>query len=136
MIQYKSLKKDDESFEKFHDRVLSNYTKAYIGFFVQFKAYLTRNNIKLDLNIDEIEKTGKHEEYELFSFGRKIYYKLTKQSAFREYDGYTNKNSNETIEPISQLVQDIDLNLANIITKILAIKDKRAVVFSEILENL
>ena len=136
MIQYKLLKKDNESFEKFHDRVLSHYTKAYIGFFLQFKAYLSRNNITLDLNIDEIEKTGKNEQYELFSFGRKIYYKLTKQSAFKEYDGYTNKNSNEKIEPVSKLSKDIDQNLDNIVTKILAVKDKRAVVFSEILGDL
>ena len=136
MVQYKSLKKDDESFEKFHDRVLANYTKAYIGFFVQFKAYLDRNSIDLPLNIDEIENTGQNEEYELFSFGRKIYYKLTKQPAFKEYDGYTNKNPNETIEPVSKLLQNVDSNLDNIITKILDTKDKRAVVFSEVLDNL
>ena len=136
MIQYKSLKKANESFEKFHDRVLNNYTKAYIGYFIQFKAYLSKKNIELDLYIDEIEKTGHNEEYELFSFGRKIYYKLTKQSAFKEYDGYTNKNLNEKIEPISKSVQDIDLNLDTIISKILDTKDKRAIVFSEILEYL
>jgi hypothetical protein len=136
MIQYKLLKKDAESFEYFHDRVLANYSRAYIGFYLQFKAYIKKNNIELDLNINDIEQTGKNEAYELFSFGRKIYYKLTKVSAFKEYDGYSNKYADEKITNASKLVENIDKNLDSIISKILNTKDKRAVVFSEVLEEL
>ncbi|SFV74632.1 Ferredoxin--nitrite reductase [hydrothermal vent metagenome] len=132
MLQYKALKKEGESFEKFHERVLSHYTKAYIGFFLQLKTYLSKKGIEIKLDIDEIEKTGHNEEYELFSLGRKLYYKLTKQSAFKEYDGYTNKNPNEKIEPITKIVQDIDPTLAMIVTRILDVKEKRAKVFSEL----
>jgi len=136
MIQYKLLKKQNESFEKFHDRILANYTKAYIGFFLQFKAYLTKNNIELEFNINEVEQTGKNEQYELFSFGRKLYYKLSNQTPFKQYDGYTNKNPDEKIIPIKKLVPNIDKNLDTIITKILDIQDKRIVVFSEILNEV
>jgi ferredoxin-nitrite reductase len=136
MVQYKTLALEGESFESFHDRVLALYSKPFIGFFIQLKAYLRSKNINLDLNIDEITPCAKVEEYEIFNLGRKIYFKYTNHTPFKEYQGLTNKNPNEKIEPINKLVDNIDENINIIVSKTLDIQDKRAIVFSEILEYI
>ena len=134
MLQYKMLQKHNESFENFHDRVLSKYSKAYIGFFIQLKAYLSNNKIDINLNIDELVSCGKVEQYEVFNLGRKIYFKLTNHSAFKEYRGLSTKNDNEKIEPINKIVENIDENIDKLVLKILDVQDKRALVFSELME--
>jgi len=136
MNQYKLLHKQNESFEGFHDRVLSNYSKNYIGFFIQLKAYLTSNNIDININIDELTACAKVEEYEVFNLGRKLYFKLTNHSAFKEYRGLTSKNENEKIEPLNKMIDNIDENINNLISSMLDIQNKRASVFSQLLENI
>jgi len=136
MHQYKLLHKQNESFEGFHDRVLSNYSKNYIGFFIQLKAYLSSQNINLDLNFDELTPCAKVEEYEVFNLGRKLYFKLTNHSAFKEYRGLTSKNENEKIEPLSKVIDNIDENINNLVSSMLNIQSKRATVFSQLLENI
>lgn len=136
MIQYKTLKKANESFESFHDRVLGNYTKSYIGFFIQLKNYLTQHNINIDININEVPPCGKIEEYEVFNLGKKLYFKLTQKTAFKEYLGLSNKNPNEKIEPLTHFINNLDETLEKIILKSLDIQEKRAVVFSELLNIL
>jgi ferredoxin-nitrite reductase len=134
MIQYKTLAKLNESFESFHDRILSKYSKNYIGFFIQLKSYLSTKNIDIDINIDELTSCANVEEYEVFNLGRKIYFKLTNHSAFKEYRGLTSKNDNEKIEPLNKMIDNIDENLNTLVSKMLDIQDKRAVVFSELQE--
>ena len=134
MIEYKTLSKLNESFESFHDRVLSLYSKAYIGFFIQLKAYLSYKNISIDLNINELTPCAKVEEYEVFNLGRKLYFKLTNHSAFKEYKGLTNKNPNDKIIPLNKMVDNVDENLSSLVSKTLDIQDKRALVFSELLD--
>ena len=136
MNQYKLLHKQNESFEGFHDRVLSSYSKNYIGFFIQLKAYLSSKNINLDLNFDELTPCAKVEEYEVFNLGRKLYFKLTNHSAFKEYRGLTSKNENEKIEPLSKVIENIDENINNLVSSMLNIQSKRATVFSQLLENI
>jgi len=136
MVQYKTLALEGESFEEFHDRVLSLYSKPLLGFFIQLKAYLRSKNINLDLNIDEITPCAKVEEYEIFNLGRKIYFKYTNHTPFKEYQGLTNKNPNEKIEPLNKLVTNLDENINTIVSKTLDIQDKRALVFSELLEYI
>jgi len=136
MQQYKLLHKQNESFEGFHDRVLSSYSKNYIGFFIQLKAYLTSNNIDININIDELTSCAKVEEYEVFNLGRKLYFKLTNHSAFKEYRGLTSKNENEKIEPLSKVIENIDENINNLVSSMLNIQSKRATVFSQLLENI
>jgi len=132
LLEYKKLRNKKESFEKFHDRILSNYTPAYIGFIMQLKAYLRNKNIVIDLDIDKVAKTGKNEEFELFELGRKLYYKLSKEEPYSAYSRFTNENPREKIVDIRKLVPTIDENLEIIISKMLDVENKRAAVFSEL----
>lgn len=133
VLEYKKLKNKHESFESFHDRILSQYTSAYIGFFMRLKAYLKAQQIKLDLNIDEVAKTGKNEEFELFELGRKLYYRLAKREAYSAYDRFTNENKREKMQDIRKIVPDINNNLADMIEAMIG-DQTRAVVFSELFD--
>ena len=128
MLEYKKLRNANESFEKFHDRVLSQYTSAYIGFVMQLKAYLKANAIVLDFNINRVSGTGKNEEYELFELGRHLYHKLTDKEPYSSYERFTHANTREKPEPLLQ----VDQKLAEMIERMLA-STQRAVVFSELL---
>ena len=132
MLEYKKLRIKNEPFEKFHDRVLTLYTSAYIGFFMQLKAYLKSKNIELDLDIDRVLNTGKNEEFELFELGRRLYYLFTKQEPYSSYERFTNANPREKLEDIRKLCLHVDENLALMIEKIIG-KENRALVFSELL---
>ncbi len=133
VLEYKALRNKNESFESFHDRVLSQYTSAYIGFFMRLKAYMRAEELMIDLNINEIKKTGKNEEFELFELGRKLYYRLAKKEAYSAYDRFTNENKREKMYDIRKLVPDVDNNLAKMIEDMIG-NQKRAVVFSELLD--
>jgi len=133
VLEYKKLRLKNESFEKFHDRILRDYSHAYIGFYMQLQAYLRSKNIGIDLNINQITKTGHIEEFELFELGRKLYIALSKQEPYSAYNRFTNENPREKLEDISKLVPDIDKNLKVMLTKMLDNDiNKRAVVFSEL----
>lgn len=133
VLEYKKLRLKNESFEKFHDRVLSQYTHAYIGFYMQLQTYLRMKNINIDLNINKISKTGKNEEFELFELGRKIYFALSKQEPYTAYNRFTNENHREKLIPLRKLISNIDNNIAALVFKMLDVEEKRAVVFSELL---
>ncbi len=133
VLEYKKLRLKNESFEKFHDRVLSQYSHAYIGFYMQLQAYLRTKDIDIDLNINKITKTGKNEEFELFELGRKIYFALSKQEPYTAYNRFTNENRREKLIPLHKLVPNIDKNIAELVLKMLDVEEKRAVVFSELL---
>ncbi len=130
--EYKKLRLKNESFEAFHDKVLSQYSHAYIGFYMQLQAYLRTNNIDINVNINKITKTGKNEEFELFELGRKIYFALSKQEPYTAYSRFTNENPREKLIPLKKLVSDIDNNINELVTKMLDVEAKRAVVFSEL----
>jgi ferredoxin-nitrite reductase len=131
-LEYKNLRVQNESFESFNERILLNYSPAYIGFYMQLGAYLRANKIDINLNINSIQKTCKTEEFEIFELGRRLYYQLTKQEAYSAYSRFTNENPRETLTPITQLSANVDANLATLITKMLENDQKRAVVFSEL----
>lgn len=135
VLEYKKLRFKDETFEKFHDRVLSSYTSAYIGFYMQLGAYLNANKINLEINLNKISNTGKNEEFELFEFGRKLYFALTKKEPYSKYERFTNENKKEKIEDIRKIALHVDENLAQMIEKMLA-NEQRAVVFSELLHYI
>ncbi len=135
MLEYKRLKEKNESFERFQIRVLKQYTPAYIGFMMKFKAYTRQNNIDAEIGFNLKTNTGKNEEFEVFEFGRRLYYTLSKKEAYSAYDRFTNVLKNEKLEPIKNLVPNIDENIAKMLDAILATKeDSRAVVFSELFE--
>jgi len=132
-LEYKKLKGKKESFESFNDRVLLNYSPAYIGFYMQLQAYLRAKNIKIDLDINRVLKTGKNEEFELFELGRKLYYLLSKQEPYAAYSRFTNENRREKAENINKLVPNLDDNLSKLIMKMVQEEKERADVFSELL---
>jgi ferredoxin-nitrite reductase len=134
MLEYKKLRKEGEVFELFYDRVLKSYTHAKIGFTMMFQAYLRAKNIEIDLGFETKVITGKNEEFEVFEFGRKLYYQLSKKEAYSAYERFTNVNKREKLEDIRKLVPNIDENIATMLDLILHTDEsRRAVVFSEIM---
>ncbi|ADN08775.1 ferredoxin--nitrite reductase [Sulfurimonas autotrophica] len=133
ILEYKKLRLKNESFEKFHDRVLSQYSHAYIGFYMQLQAYLRAKHIDINLDIKKMTKTGKNEEFEIFELGRKIYFSFSKQEAYSAYDRFTNENPREKLTNIKKILPELDENIANLLTKMLDNNESnRAVVFSEL----
>jgi ferredoxin-nitrite reductase len=134
MLEYKKLRKNDEAFELFFDRVLKNYTNAKVGFIMMLQAYLRSKNIEVDLGYETKVMTGKNEEFEVFELGRKLYYKLTKKEAYSSYERFTNVIKSEKLEDPRKLLPNIDENIALMLESILNSKEeRRAVVFSEIM---
>ncbi|MDH4944173.1 ferredoxin--nitrite reductase [Sulfurimonas sp. C5] len=133
MLEYKNLRKERESFEKFHDRVLSSYSSAYIGFFMQLKAYLRSRNIELELKINKIAPTGKNEEFEIFELGRKLYYQLFKEEAYSSYERFSNENPREILPDLSN--SNLDKKLLLLIETMIG-NQTRATVFSELGEYI
>ncbi len=134
VLEYKKLRNKQESFEQFHDRVLTQYTPAYIGFYMRLQAYLRAKKIPNELRINAVAKTGKNEEFELFELGRKLYYQLAKEEAYTAYSRFTNKNKREKLLDLRKINPDIDENIAQMTFKMLESEEKRAVVFSELIE--
>ena len=133
MLEYKKLKTKNESFEGFNDRVLKQYTTAYIGFIMKLGAYLREKNVDVEIGFIPNTNTGKNEEFEVFELGRRLYYNLSKKEPYSAYDRFTNILKNEKLEDIRVLVPDIDENIAKILEHILNTKEQnRAIVFSEI----
>ncbi len=133
MLEYQKLKHETESFERFYDRVLSQYSSAKIAFVMKLGAYLRSKNIEVEFGFNANSNCGKNEEFELFELGRKLYYHLAKKEPYSAYERFTNILKNEKLEDIRVLVPDIDENIALMLERILDSKaERRAVVFSEI----
>ncbi len=136
MEEYDRLRLKGESFEKFFDRVLSNYSFASIGFMMRFLAYCKEKKILIDgFGFFENVSTAKNEEFEIFEFGRVLYYKITKTEPYNEVERFTNVNKREKPQDIRKLVPGIDENIAAIVEKCIDPNEaKRAQVFSELWE--
>jgi ferredoxin-nitrite reductase len=133
MLEYRRLKNHFENFEQFHERILKLYTPACIGFMMKIGAYLREKNIDVEIGFSEKVNTGKNEEFEVFEFGRRLYYKLAGKEAYSSYERFTNTLKNEKLQNIRELIPCVDENLALLCEKILDTKEqKRAVVFSEL----
>jgi len=134
MIEYKNMRNNGEHFEAFHDRVLTNYTSAKVGFVMMLQAYLRAKNIEVDYGFETKVLTGKNEEFEVFELGRKLYYQLSKKEPYSSYERFTNVLKKEKLEDIRKLVNGIDENIAQMLDLILhSDENRRAVVFSEIM---
>jgi len=134
VLEYKNLRNNNEVFESFYERVLKLYSNANIGFIMMFQAYVKAKSLNIKSGFDTKVITGKNEEFEVFEFGRKLYYQLSKQEAYSAYDRFTNVNKREKLEDIRKLVPGIDENIALMLDVILhSDENKRAVVFSEII---
>ncbi len=137
MLEYKKLKKDNESFEGFNDRILKQYTTAHIGFMMKLCAYLREKEIDVEFGFNAKINTGKNEEFEVFELGRKLYYNLSKREPYSAYDRFTNVLKNEKLEDIRSLIPELDENIALMLNHILnTTENNRAVVFSEITDYI
>jgi len=134
MREYRRLKKAGESFEQFNDRILNNYTLASVGFVMRLKAYLDHKNIEIDFGFRADVPTGKFEQFEIFDFGRKLYYKLLEHEAYQSYDMFKPTLKSRLLEPI-KTDKTIDQNLSDMIYKMIHPDEaKRAEVFTELNE--
>ncbi len=133
MLEYKRLRNEGEDFESFHTRVLSYYTRAYVGFVMMLKAYLRAKNIDIVCGFETKVLTGKNEEFEVFELGRKLYYHLTKKEPYSSYERFTPGNKREKLTDIRKLVPGTDEVIALMLEYMLNPNERlRAVVFSEI----
>ncbi len=104
ILEYKRLKKSNESFEKFFDRVLVNYSYGAIAFMMSFNYMISRkfdlpnNKIKLE----EESKTFSNESLEIEYFGRVLRERLNPQIA-----SLVDKMSSD-IGSFSELLEDIN----------------------------
>ncbi len=130
--EYRRLKKPQESFEQFYDRVLVHYTRAYIGFMMRLLAYLRFKNIALDIGFSTKAETGKIEAFELLDLGRHLYYQLLKKEPYSSYTHFA-PTLKETLKKPHELDISIDENLSEVIYKMIHPNvEKRAEVFSEL----
>jgi len=139
---YAAHKQRAETYEAFDDRFLSrNYSFQALAFFTKINYIL---NDKLDLNVMlELEaepKTSKREEYELFSFGLKLFKLLTGEKRFDSVVGLeATKVRPRKIkrDEVSKLNPKVPAKLSEIIYNMThEKKSERAAVFSELLMAL
>ncbi len=135
MLEYRSLKNPHETFEQFHDRVLSFYSSGAIGFIMKLQAYLRSKNIEADIGFTLHVKSAKEESNEIFDIGRKLYMALTKEKPYTAYEGFAPKFKETLISPKS-INSSIDENLSTMIYNMLRTDEQRALTFTELMEYI
>ncbi len=132
MLEYRRLKKQGESFEQFHDRILTHYSSAAIGFIMKLQAYLRSKNIDLPFGFESSVTTGRTESFELFDFGRRLYVQLLGAEPYLTYNHFAPTGREKPKVP-AEADSRIDENLSTIIYKMLHPHEiERAEVFSEL----
>lgn len=130
--EYKRMKLPTESFEQFYDRILAQYSRAGVGFMMQLLAYMRSKSIDLDFGFEPFVKMGANEEFELFEFGRKLYYQLMGEEAYSEY-GYFSTVKRTGLKPLTHSNTSLDDNLSELVYKMIhPNEEERAKVFSEL----
>ena len=139
---YAAHKNKNETYEAFDDRYLSrNYSFQALSFFTKINYIL---NEKLDLGVmlelDKEPKSGRREEYEIFTFGLKLYKLLTGEKRFEAVDGLSPvlvKPRTIKRDTVSKLNPKVPPKLSEIIYQMThEKKSERPAVFSEILVAL
>ena len=140
---YAKFKNRGESFEEFEERFLSaNYSYQAIAFFTKINYIL---NDKLDLGVtlelSDKSRTYKKENYEIMSFGIKLFKLLTDEKRFvgvdDEFEPILNQPRKITRDEISKINPKVPKKLSEIIYMMTDINKKsRASVFSELLVEL
>ena len=132
--EYRRLKQKGESFERFHDRVLSLYSPAAIGFMMRLQAYLRHRKIAVEIGFEPRVKTGKTEEFELFDIGCRLYSRLVGNEAYAATERFA-PVLNEKLQPLGKTDPGIDAVLAEAVYRMIhPDAGARAVVFSELHE--
>jgi ferredoxin-nitrite reductase len=131
-----------ESYEAFDDRFLSrNYSFQALSFFTKIN-YILNDKLKLDIpfELDAEPKSAKSEEYELFTFGLKLFILLTGEKRFQAITGLKPTLVNPRKikrDEVSKLNPKVPLKLSEIIYNMThEDQAKRAQVFSELIVAL
>ncbi|WP_309497655.1 ferredoxin--nitrite reductase [Sulfurovum sp.] len=139
---YASFKERAETFEAFDDRFLSaNYSFQALGFYTKIN-YVLNDKLGLDVafELDNEPKSSKREEFELFSFGLKLYKLLTGEKRYDAVIGLAPnmlKPTSITRDTVSRLNPKVPAKLSEIIyTMTHENKRERAAVFSELIVAL
>ncbi len=125
VLEYKRLKKPNESFEKFNERVLSKYSYGALAFMMSYN-YIVDEPQKLSL--DQEPKTLGHEAFEIFHFGEKIYRLLEEKSPYGIVKNFAPVGKNVKLSQKSAM--------SDIVDKMIDSGTSRAEVFTELLIDI
>ena len=139
---YAAHKQRAETYEAFDDRFLSrNYSFQALAFFTKIN-YILNEKLQLDVafELDAEPKSSKREEYELFTFGLKLFKLLTGEKRFESVIGLeATKVKPRTIkrDEVTKLNPKVPEKLSEVIYNMThEKKNERAAVFSELLVAL
>ncbi len=139
---YAAYKERGETFESFETRFFSkNYSYQAIGFFTKIN-YILRDKLGLDVmfELDKEPKSGRREEYELFTFGLKLFKLLTGEKRFEAVTGLTPTLARPRKikrDEVTRLNPKVPPKLSEVIYNMThENKSERAQVFSELLVAL
>ena len=139
---YAKNKQRAETYEAFDDRFLSrNYSFQALGFFTKIN-YVLNDKLGLDIafDLDKEPTTSKREEYELFTFGLKLFKLLTGEKRFEAINGLKPtlvRPRKITRDEVSKLNPKVPEKLSEVIYNMTHENQKeRAAVFSELLMAL
>ena len=138
---YAIFKKKGESFEAFEERFLSaNYSYQAIAFYTRINHILESYGLGVTFDLEENPKSGKREEFEIFSFGIKLFKLLTGQKRFEAVEGLDPVLARpRSIDPdtVTKANPNVPEVLSQVIYKMThEQKRMRPAVFSEILLEL
>jgi|GEM_PF-140266 len=139
---YAAFKHRGETYEAFDDRYLSaNYSFQALGFYTKIN-YILNEKLGLDLwfRLENEPKTFKKEEFELFSFGLKLFKLLTgekRYEAVENFEPVLTKPKKITRDKVTKLNPKVPEKLSEIIYNMTHQEKRyRAQVFSELLVAL
>ena len=139
---YATHKLRAETYEAFDDRFLSrNYSFQALGFFTKVN-YILNDKLGLDVSfeLDKEPTTSKREEYELFTFGLKLFKLLTGEKRFESISGLKPtlvKPRKISRDEVSRLNPKVPAKLSEVIYNMThENQSERAQVFSELIMAL
>ncbi len=130
MLEYRRLRKKDETFERFNTRVLSQYSKEAIGFMMMLMAYVREKKMDINIGFKENIRSGKNENFEIFELGMKLYKEVMGRKAYDLTEDFRPVFPKK-LDEISIKNSNLDENFAKMINMMLKEKN-RAIVFSEL----
>ncbi len=139
---YAAFKHRGETYEAFDDRFLSaNYSFQALGFYTKIN-YILNEKLGLDLwfELEHEPKTFRKEEFELFTFGLKLFKMLTGEKRFESVENFEPvliKPRNITRDEVTKLNPKVPAKLSEVIYNMThQEKRERAQVFSELIVAL
>ncbi len=139
---YATFRQRGETYEAFDDRFLSaNYSFQALGFYTKIN-YILNEKLGLDLwfELASEPKTFKKEEFEIFTFGLKLFKLLTGEKRYESVENFEpvlTKPRNITRDEVSKLNPKVPQKLSEVIYNMThQEKRERAQVFSELIVAL